>query len=213
MSVIPSLMEVHRAEKRLRTELEAYGMLLAHDVLLPSASRCISGESIRGSWWGHPSGRLIYATLQRVESDIARVKLVGGKSTLVHRALWPSLAAVARCRKSWQTAGLCDEAQDLLREIERTGGVQANPAKVKGARRSAGAIRQLESRLLVFSKQEHTAAGHHTKTLVPFTTWQLAVGLSDSELPDLDSALESLTHPVRSWVGDRVEQLLPWHPA
>src|SRR5689334_19139778 len=113
MTESPNASEVYRAAKRLRSELEQQGMLLAHDGLLPSATRCVAGVPIRGSWWGHPAGKLIYEALQRVEADIARVKLVAKKSTLVHRRLWPALAAVARARAPWQTAELSRYEQEL----------------------------------------------------------------------------------------------------
>jgi hypothetical protein len=64
---------------------------------VPSLAERVAGERIRGSWWGHPAGREIYAVLNRVRSspDVIATRLVDGKVTLVHRRLWPALVRVA----------------------------------------------------------------------------------------------------------------------
>lgn len=213
MVTSPSASEIHRAEKRLRAELEEHGLLLAHDVVLPSATRAVSGVSIRGSWWAHPSGKLIYEALQRVEADVARVKLVGKKSTLVHRRLWPALAAAARSREVWQTANLTASERRLLALVESEGTVRVDLLPALEAQKPSELAKQLEQRLLVFATSEHTETGRHAKLLLPFSAWQTSVGLSDADLPDTLSALEALSAPVRAWVGERVAGLLPWLPA
>src|SRR2546428_11504452 len=43
--------------------LERYGLILESDLHLPSVVSTIIGESIHGSWWGHPQGNRIYQTL------------------------------------------------------------------------------------------------------------------------------------------------------
>lgn len=204
---------MHRAAKRLRAELEEHGLLLAHDVLLPSATRTVAGVSIRGSWWGHPAGALIYQALQHVEDDVARVKLVAQKSTLIHRRLWPALAAAARCREAWQIAGLTTEEQALLALVEREQSVRLDQLPKAKTKKHAELAKRLEHRLLVFATSEHTEAGRHAKLLTPFAAWQARVELSDAELPSTESALEALTAPVRAWVGERAAGLLPWLPA
>jgi hypothetical protein len=210
MAASPSSRDIDRAAKRLRADLEENGLLLAHDALLPSATRSVAGEPIRGSWWGHPKGTLIYAALQEVAPDIARVKLVGGKSTLVHRRLWPALAAVARARQPWQTKELSKEELELFEAVERAGRVRTDTLG-KPAERAAR-VRRLEARLLVYSETEHTPSGQHVKVLVPFRAWQSQSGILDVDLPAAESALEALTAPVRAWVGERLEGLLPWLP-
>jgi len=206
----PSSREIQLATNRLRADLDENGLLLAHDSLLPSATYSVAGERIEGSWWGHPKGNLIYEALQQVAPDVARVKLVGGKSTLVHRRLWPALGAVARSGQPWQTDGLRDDELALFENVERSGSVRTDTLG-KPARRAA-LVKRLESRLLVYSETEHTESGKHVKLLIPFRAWQKQAGLSDSELPSIESALDALTAPVRGWVGDRLEGLLPWLP-
>jgi hypothetical protein len=63
----------------------------------PTLTHAIAGETIRGSWWGHPQGKRIFAVLQAAcdDPDVVVCRLVDGKLTLVHRRLWPALAALA----------------------------------------------------------------------------------------------------------------------
>jgi hypothetical protein len=64
---------------------------------LPNLADEVAGESIRGSWWGHPAGHEIFAVLTRVldSPDVVATRLVNGKVTLIHRRLWPALVRVA----------------------------------------------------------------------------------------------------------------------
>jgi hypothetical protein len=63
----------------------------------PSLVEAIVGQPIKGSWWAHPQGKHIYATLGFVteSEEVLVCRLVGGKVTLVHRRLWPALARLA----------------------------------------------------------------------------------------------------------------------
>ena len=83
---------------------EALAFVRTHGVVLvagkgpvPRLVEAIAGESIAGSWWGHPRGKLIFATLQPVvaSSDVLVCRLVDGKITLVHRRVWPALVRLA----------------------------------------------------------------------------------------------------------------------
>jgi hypothetical protein len=64
---------------------------------LPNLAEQIAGEPIRGSWWGHTSGREIFAVLNRVldSGDVVATRLVEGRITLIHRRVWPALVRVA----------------------------------------------------------------------------------------------------------------------
>jgi hypothetical protein len=84
----------------------ALDFVRAHGVVLVSAKGpvptlvdAIAGEPIKGSWWGHPQGKRIFALLQQVSEheDVLVCRLVDDKLTLVHRRLWPALAAAAPC--------------------------------------------------------------------------------------------------------------------
>lgn len=65
--------------------------------LEPSLVERIAGESIRGSWWGHPMGRDIYALLNRIDASSAVLvcTLGKGKITYIHRRLWPAFVRLS----------------------------------------------------------------------------------------------------------------------
>jgi hypothetical protein len=78
--------------------------LLEHQRLLPMTSvpplKClvdeIAGEHVKGSWWGHKAGKAIFNIASELEDhdDVLSAKLLVGKVTFVHRALWPSMLRV-----------------------------------------------------------------------------------------------------------------------
>ena len=83
---------------------EALDFIRRHAIVLVSASgpvpnlaSYIAGETIKGSWWGHPKGQEIFSILESVTDspDILVCRLVNGKLTLVHKRIWPSLVRLA----------------------------------------------------------------------------------------------------------------------
>ena len=81
-------------------------VLVEHGMLLesargpiPNGAELAAGEPIRGSWWAHPAAHQIYDLLNglRDSPDVARLRLINGKITLVHRRVWPALACLEAC--------------------------------------------------------------------------------------------------------------------
>lgn len=72
-------------------------MLEAGTGSVPSIAAAIAGGSIRGSWWGHPQGRTIFAITRGIRDcpDVLVCRLVDGKITYVHRRLWPALVRLS----------------------------------------------------------------------------------------------------------------------
>ena len=102
---------------------------------------------------------------------MAWVKLLSGKLTLVSEPLWPALLSVATSNAPFQLQGLSDLARSLLAQVDqplRADQLQSNvsPKAVRDA------VSELEQRLLVYCRDEHTERGHHVKVLVPWETWQ-----------------------------------------
>ena len=64
---------------------------------IPSLAQTIAGEAIRGSWWAHPRGHVIFRCSRAVREsrDVLICRLVGNKVTYVHRRLWPALVRLA----------------------------------------------------------------------------------------------------------------------
>lgn len=64
---------------------------------VPSLAETVAGESISGSWWGHPKGHEIFALSRAIRDwrDVLVCRVVSGKVTYVHRRLWPALVRLA----------------------------------------------------------------------------------------------------------------------
>jgi hypothetical protein len=64
---------------------------------VPNLADAVTGEPIRGSWWGHEKGSQIFRALGAAgeSADVLCFRLVSGKNTLVHRRLWPALVRLA----------------------------------------------------------------------------------------------------------------------
>ena len=64
---------------------------------VPNVADTIAGEAIRGSWWGHPAGKRIFAALRTLEEsdEVLCCLVVAGKRSFVHARLWPALVRCA----------------------------------------------------------------------------------------------------------------------
>jgi hypothetical protein len=166
--------------------LRGTGLLLKSDNVLPSVTMLVTGGPIRGSWWGHPAGSLIFRTLQQLAEhrEVLFLKLVAGKDTLVHRRLWPEVYAIASAGEPWQRAGLSAAARALEKQAAKSGTVEA----------SGAAAKELELRLLVRCEQVHTDAGHHGRHLESWQHWAGRVEWEARRVTPLDAkaALEAI---------------------
>jgi hypothetical protein len=100
------------------TSKEALAFVKRHGIVLqaargpvPSLAEAIAGGPIRGSWWGHSKGRVIYSATQAISEspDVLVCKLIDGKITYVHRRLWPALVKLAPRFQPKQLARVWDE--------------------------------------------------------------------------------------------------------
>ena len=129
--------------RKVFRELQRYGLLLESDPRLPSLTQLVAGEPMKGSWWGHPKGRLIFRITREIAAhpDVAVTKLISGKVTFVHRKLWPTLLAVATAHEPWQTRKLSAAARGLLKLVSEKGQAQTDQGQARGAR-SSRSLRQ-----------------------------------------------------------------------
>lgn len=143
--------------------LERSGLLLLQDSQLPSLVTLIATQPVKGSWWGHPKGHAIFKTSNYLVDHplVISTKLVSGKVTFVHRRLWPALIVIGRAREPWQMSGLSADAKRLLGQTESG----------KRVRASGKPAKQLEKRLLVFSRQVHTESGAHATELMSWKSF------------------------------------------
>jgi hypothetical protein len=204
--------DVKRAVQRVRAVLDREGLLICHDPEIASATAIIAGEPIRGTWWGHPKGSLIYDALGALEYDVAWPKLVKAKMTLVHRKLWPALWVVGTSRASWQMSKLKTDAKWLLDQVSSKKSIRSDKLDLPAGSRKMGAVvTDLEERLLVCTRSEHTEGGHHARFVETWAVWRDQVKLGRTELPLLDHALDLLTAPVRKLTSKpTLKGWLPW---
>jgi hypothetical protein len=99
-------------EKEAVAFVERHGIVLqAARGPLPNLAEAIAGGTIRGSWWGHPKGKKIFRAIKAIceSPDVLVCKLVEGKTTYVHRRLWPALIRLASRFRKEQLAKVWDE--------------------------------------------------------------------------------------------------------
>ena len=152
-----------KSSGRLAAALNQFGLLLLQDKNLPSAVSIITDERVSGSWWSHPRANEIFRALQELD-DVLTVKLIAGKVTFVHPRLQPAVAAVGAAREAWQMRGLSPAARRLLARVDRDGSVRA----------SGPASKELQLRLLVNAREEHTESGRHETVLEPWPASRLS---------------------------------------
>ena len=150
---------------RVFVELKEHGLLLLTDAHLPNVCALVAGETVRGSWWAHPRAQAILGVDGALADhpDVLMIKLVSGKVTYVHRALWASVIAVGRAREPWQMKELSRDARKLLAESDR--------GPVEPGRAMSKAASEPESRLLVYSAQFHSESGAQVRRLESWDQW------------------------------------------
>ena len=86
------------------TPRQALAFVRKHGVVLesahgpvPSLAEAVAGGPIRGSWWAHPNGHLIFEVTRAIRDSeqVLVCRLVQGKVTLVHERVWPALVRLA----------------------------------------------------------------------------------------------------------------------
>lgn len=107
---------------------EAIAFIKQHGVVLasaqgpvPSLTEAITGETIKGSWWGHPKSHQIFAILQVVadSEEVLVCRLINGKVTFVHRRLWPALVRVAKSFPAKRISQVHEEHTTSGRHVTR----------------------------------------------------------------------------------------------
>ncbi|MFQ5918655.1 MAG: hypothetical protein ACE5I4_01250 [Thermoplasmata archaeon] len=195
--------------------LEEYGLLLVVDARLPSVTTLVTGEPIKGSWWGHPESHAIFAVVERLEGYrlALQTKLVSGKVTFVHRRLWPALAGVGSARDPWQVGGLSPEEQRLLRTLEGAGWLRTDepdrlaPLDLKTVRKAA---KRLETHLLVVSREIHTETGAHARLLETWEAWAERTGFTEPWRSSPDGRRELENVLARLNRESEADRRLPW---
>lgn len=202
----------HEALERVKNALHSHGLLMLSDAKLPSVLSLVVGAPVKGSWWGHPMGHLIYFISQELGDgpDVLETKLLSGKVTFVHRRLWSALLAVCRSRESWQLQGLPREELTLLEKVTEKGRISLDTLPTTQPEEVRNAARELERRLLVHGTEIHTEAGAHSKILESWDHWAKEVGFVDTAraLASGRAELETIVHDLN--IRFSASARLPW---
>ena len=152
----------------------------------------VAGERVRGSWWGHPKGKLIFTLAEGLEDsgEVVVMKLVEGKATFVHRALWPALLGMV-LDPAWRA--------ERVKKLSAAGKALLKKVELESRRgEAAKPVKELEDSLLVHCASEHTEKGRHEKRLTSWTQWAQTHGVE----PGASLSLRAL----RERVGVRVKR-------
>ena len=151
-------------------KLKEHGLLLQTDANLPNVCALIAGAPVLGSWWAHPRSHEIFRVNCELAEhpDVLVSKLISGKISYLHRALWPAVIAIGRGRECWQIEHLSHDARTLLAEVDRE--------PIQTDRRVSKPALELETNLLVHSEQFHTEAGVHARRLEAWDYWASRTG-------------------------------------
>ena len=193
--------------------LEEHGLLLLSDSTLPSLVSLVVGGPIRGSWWGHPMGKQIYALADRLEDteNVITAKLVSKKVTFVHKKLWPQLARIGCADESWQTEKLSAPAVSLLRSVREQQVLTTNSLpKTLSISKPGKVCDELEKKLLIHTEAFHSESGSHYKRLQTWESWSNSrnIDLAKTNLQqskeDFAKILEALN------TSSNANATLPW---
>ena len=196
-----------------RATLADVGVLLVQDAVLPSVTTTVTGASVRGSWWAHEQAHSIFDVLQELEHDATVAKLVAGKQTLVHRRLWPALAAVGGEGAPWQLDGLPGDVRTMVDTVAAVDGpMRADTVTLPGGRKRVDVARDIDRRLLLRVDEVHTEFGRHAKVLQSWPGWVRDAGLG-APLPDPASARVAFGSAVATFAPAGIAGLLPWPAA
>jgi len=153
--------------KKIQTKLIQDGFLLLTDPVLPSLTTFVVGKPVKGSWWGHPQGKLIYNLGQNLldEKNIISVKLINKKVTFVEEHLWDALYSLSDSKEVWQVKGLHTSAMKLLDLISKLGEIRADDTRLKKIPEVLALAKKLEEKLLIYSESIHTESCKHVRLL------------------------------------------------
>jgi hypothetical protein len=195
-------------------EFKRRGIILESDQKLPNLVTLVTGERVKGSWWRHPESRTIWRILNSfsMRNDVLTTRLISGKITFIHRTLWPDFIAISTSKQDWQTISLSPRAIALLKLVEKRGEIRTDSPRWNASQTKsiADAARELERRLLVHSKEVHTAKGFHAKVLQSWKRWSHQVDFAERlpSVPKAKAKFEGLLRVLNEKSG--ADGRLPW---
>ena len=207
--------EVEVAYQKVMADMQNFNLLLESDSQLPNVAGIVTGETIRGSWWGHPQSNLIYEVCCRLHDhpDILAIKLISGKITYVERKLWSAVIGVSTAGEVWQLRELDEVAHWLLDKVTREHSVTTDQLQLFSRYKTktlGDAARDLEKKLIVYGESFHTTTGNHSKRLEIWAHWIGRVGFTEQLLLPAEgkSILEGIMNAINEQFAAKGK--LPW---
>ena len=164
----------------------------------------LTGEKVKGSWWGHSQAHLIYNTYQRLVRDhkILTMKLVKGKVTFIHQELLVSVLSAVLNQKWRQSARyqLSSLSEAILKLVEEKGTLLCTSPHLpfNESRKELRKARiELERRALIVSGDKHTDSGAHAPYLESWDHFYQTRMQKTNALITRDKALQS----IKKWTG------------
>ena len=158
---------------------------------------------MKGSWWAIPESNTIWEVLNRFShrKQVLVTKLVSGKVTFVHRAMWKDFLSVATSGEAWQRDSLSMEAVNLLMLVEKNGTIRTDELVSLRDRKSSKAISkaslELVKRLLIHEEQIHTERGFHARILSSWKSWSKQTNYLLERLPNSEKAKSRLGEKMK----------------
>jgi len=153
--------------RRVKKAIDKYGVLLLTDKHLPSLVTLVANEPIKGSWWGHPKGNLIYNLAGDFEEreDVLAVKFISGKITYIGKKYWDHLYSIGTSHDDWQLKKTSVQAKNLLKKVNEAATLRADEVPRKTTSEIGKLAKELEKKLLIYTDDIHTESGKHMKVL------------------------------------------------
>lgn len=196
--VVPRVTAAGR--RRALAALERHGLLLVQgQAEVPSLADLHAGAPVttRGYSWDYVPAWLLREELT-ARDDVALVKLVRGRSTLVHRPRWPAVEALARAARAAVLAGRAKAGRrELLSLVEARPGTPGEALKTALSLPTSEFQRRkndLAAWLCVASVEQEEAPEHHTHDplWLPWREGKVARGVGRAALPDVAAAAAAL---------------------
>jgi len=189
-------------------------ILLLSDPKLPSVVNTVSKGRVKGSWWASPESYEILGALRRLEShpDALEARLVSEKVTFVHRRIWPEFLTVATSGQEWQLGSLSARSRKLLRLVQELGELRTDIIQWSGVDGKIGdSVRELEKKLLVFTKEIHTESGAHAKVVQSWNHWSSQTNFQarSQEVEAAKAKLDALLQQLNQKYGGSGR--FPWY--
>jgi hypothetical protein len=158
---------------KIYKELDKHGFLMLSDSPLPSLTSIIAGEPVKGSWWGHSQGNLMYNLSNQVMDDpeILTLKFFNKKVTYLRKEHWSALWTISTSQEEWQFKKLSPDSKKLFQKVEKEKTLRADDKGLKQSPTEIGKLAsKLEEKLLVYSESIHTDSGKHVRILQSWNT-------------------------------------------